>query len=127
MKIEHIAIWTNKLEEMKAFYEKYFNGKSNQKYINPTKKFESYFITFEDGARIELMQNPEIAAKSAQKTPSGYAHIAISLDSKEKVDKIAQTLKADGYEIQSGPRVTGDGYYECCFSDPDKNSVEITI
>ena len=49
MKIHHIAIWTFQLEEMKEFYTRYFNGSSNEKYINPKKGFESYFLHFDEG------------------------------------------------------------------------------
>ena len=60
MKIEHLAIWTQDLEKMKAFYLQFFAVTSNEKYHNPTKQFSSYFLTFESGARIELMHKPAI-------------------------------------------------------------------
>lgn len=127
MKIEHIAIWTNKLEEMKKFYEQFFDGKSNEKYLNPKKNFESYFIKFKDGARLELMKINPMTEKTSQQPLSGYCHVAYSVGSKEKVDELTNKLRNLGYKITSEPRKTGDGYYESCVLDPDGNTVEITI
>lgn len=127
MKIEHIAIWTNKLEEMKQFYEEFFQGTSNNKYVNPTKNFEAYFIAFTDGARLELMKNLSINDKLQDQTHSGYTHVAFSVGSKEKVDELTNLLREKGYEVKSEPRTTGDGYYESCVLDPDGNNVELTI
>lgn len=127
MKIEHIAIWTNKLEEMKQFYEEFLNGISNDKYINPSKNFEAYFIKFADGARLELMKNLSIQDKNSDKIYSGYTHVAFSVGSKEKVDELTNLLKIKGYKVTSEPRTTGDGYYESCVLDPDGNNVELTI
>mgnify|MGYP001796535682 FL=1 len=56
MIIEHIAIWTKDLEKLKNYYSKYFHGTVNDKYRNHKNGFESYFLTFESGARIELMK-----------------------------------------------------------------------
>lgn len=55
MKIEHVAMYVQDLEAMKAFYETYFNAKSNEKYHNPKTSLMTYFLTFESGARLELM------------------------------------------------------------------------
>ncbi|MGG0464595.1 VOC family protein [Priestia aryabhattai] len=129
MKIEHIAIWTNNIERLKRFYEKYFNGQSNNKYINSKKHFESYFLQFEGGSRLELMKKEEIPATKnnvyAQFT--GIIHIAFSVGSKEQVDKLTKQLKEDGFEVIDGPRTTGDGYYESVVLDPDGNRIEITV
>ena len=128
MKLEHVAIWAKNLEKLKVFYVKYFNAKSNSKYCNPTKNFESYFLTFESGARLEIMQKPEIpeSKDDIYKQFTGIIHIAFSLGSKEKVDKLTELLKNDNIEILDGPRVTGDGYYETAFLDPEGNRIEIT-
>lgn len=126
MRIEHIALYTNRLEELKEFYTHYFNGKSNNKYINSLKGFESYFITFESGARLELMRQRGIAERNATLF-TGLIHLAFSVGSKEKVDELTQRLEREGFKKISGPRVTGDGYYESCILDPDGNIVEITI
>ena len=60
MRIDHIALWTEHLEELRAFYVRYFGGVSGEKYVNPTKGFESYFVSFGDGSRLELMRRRDI-------------------------------------------------------------------
>lgn len=49
MQLTHIALWTNHLERLRDFYVKYFNGKSNEKYVNSKKGFASYFVSFGNG------------------------------------------------------------------------------
>ena len=129
MKIEHLAIWVNDLEGMKAFYETYFNGKANAKYRNDKKQFESYFLTFEEGCRLELMHRPDIPANEndLRKEYIGIIHFAISVGSKETVDALTEQLREDGYQIVGEPRWTGDGYYESVVLDPEKNRIELTI
>ncbi|MBY0597577.1 VOC family protein [Bacillus bingmayongensis] len=126
MKIEHIAIWVNDLEAMRTFYTQYFNGKANSLYHNKTKQFESFFITFESGARLEIMRQNGIEDKSSSNL-IGYAHIAFSVGSEENVNQLTKTLKEAGYPVLNGPRFTGDGYYESVISDPEGNHIEITI
>jgi lactoylglutathione lyase len=129
MYIEHIAIWTKDLDRLKEFYVKYFKATPNNLYHNSKKGFNSYFLSFEKGARIEIMQMQDIADSKndiyAQFT--GLIHFAVSVGSEEKVDSLTETLKNDGYEIIGKPRTTGDGYYESVVLDPDKNRIEITI
>ncbi|MDH4422083.1 MULTISPECIES: VOC family protein [Bacillus] len=126
MKIEHVAIWVNDLERMRDFYKQYFDGEENSLYHNPKKKFESYFITFEGGARLELMK--QVGIDDAIQTQTiGYAHIAFSVGSKEKVNELTNILREAGYPVLNGPRTTGDGYYESVVSDPEGNQIEITI
>ncbi len=127
MFIDHVAIWTKDLEKIKAFYQKYFNFKSNNKYINKDKNFESYFLSFENGARIELMKMPGIPENKNDsiKQYIGITHIAINVNGRENVNRIMEKLKNDGYEVISLPRETGDGYYESCVLDPEGNRVEI--
>jgi len=129
MHIEHLAVWAKDLERMKEFYEKYFDATSNSLYVNQKKQFKSYFLTFESGARLELMQRPDIQTieKSNGEEFYGYAHLAISVGSEEKVNRLTKTLKNDGYLILDGPRRTGDGYYESVITDPEGNRIEITI
>ncbi|EHH1051416.1 VOC family protein [Vibrio parahaemolyticus] len=129
MKIEHVAIWTERLEELKSFYEKYFNAVSNDKYHNPKKHFSSYFLSFESGARLELMSMEGVTAceNSHSMQVTGLAHFAFALGSEQAVDKITKTLVEDGYQSIDGPRYTGDGYYESCVLDPDGNRIELTV
>ncbi|MGE5678846.1 MAG: VOC family protein [Pseudomonadota bacterium] len=128
MKIEHVAIWTRDLEGMKGFYTGWFNGIAGDKYFNPDKSFESYFISFDSGARLELMQMPSVPGNLNDTVSQylGLIHIGISVGSAEKVDSITADLKSAGYKVISEPRRTGDGYYESCILDPDGNRVEIT-
>lgn len=125
MKIEHIAIWTNNLEEMKDFYTRFFHGKANEKYVNQKKHFESYFIQFESGTRLELMRRPDLA--KGEENACGYAHMAFSLGSRQEVDEMTSHFEKEGYQVAGKPRVTGDGYYESVILDPDGNIVELTV
>lgn len=128
MKIEHIAIWVKDLEKMRVFYEKYFNGKSNEKYRNEKKGFESYFISFDSGARLELMQMPNIpdSKNDVSQQYMGLIHFAISVGNEEQVANLTEKIANDGYEIIGQPRWTGDGYYESVIFDPEQNRIEIT-
>lgn len=128
MHIEHLAIWCTDLEKMKAFYCTYFNGKANAKYINPVKNFSSYFISFEKGPRIELMQMPNIpdSANDIMQQYKGLIHFAISAGSVEDVNLLTEQLRNDGYKVIGEPRITGDGYYESVVLDPEENRIEIT-
>lgn len=126
MKIEHIALYVNDLEKARDFFVKYLDGTSNNGYHNPKTDFRSYFISFEDGARLELMNKPDMADDEKKLNRTGYAHIAFSVGSKEKVDSLTVTLKSDGYEVVSGPRTTGDGYYESCIVVIEGNQIEVT-
>lgn len=127
MKIEHIALYVEDLEETKNFFIKYLGAKANNGYHNPRTNFRSYFLSFEDGARLEIMQRPEMVNLSKEAARTGYAHIAFSVGSREKVDALTAELKADGYDVVSGPRITGDGYYESCIVVMEGNQVEITV
>ncbi|WP_022765244.1 VOC family protein [Butyrivibrio sp. XPD2006] len=127
MKIEHIAMYVTDPERARDFFVKYLGGVSNDGYHNVKTDFRSFFISFEDGARLEIMTKPEIIDDEKPLNRTGYAHIAFSAGSKEKVDELTEKLKADGYEVISGPRTTGDGYYESCIVGIEGNQVEITV
>ena len=129
MHIEHVALWTTNLERLKAFYELYFQATAGNKYINPKRQFESYFLTFDSGARLELVQMPTISTllNHADAQFTGYIHLALSVGSGAQVDALTVQLMDDGYRVVDGPRWTGDGYYESCILDPDGNRIEITI
>ena len=127
MKIEHIAIWTSDLEKMKDFYLHFFKLESNEKYYNPKKEFSSYFLSFEEGARIELMHRPDISEfMDNMDAQLGLTHFAISVGSKEKVDALTETIRKNGFKVIGEPRTTGDGYYESVIADPEGNLIEIT-
>ena len=127
MKIEHIALYVNDLEGARKFFMKYLGAQSNDGYHNPRTNFRSYFLSFDDGARLEIMNKPEMPDLPKDLARTGYAHIAFSVGSKEKVDASTAQLKADGYEVISGPRTTGDGYYESCIVAIEGNQIEITV
>ena len=129
MKIEHIAIYVKDLEASKLFYEKYFNAKSNKKYRNPKTQFESYFLSFSEGARLEIMTLPTVNSTSNNVLLNliGLAHFSVSVGSKENVLTLTETLRKDGYTISGEPRTTGDGYFESVILDCDGNKIEITI
>jgi lactoylglutathione lyase len=126
--IEHIAIYTPNLERAKKFYCDYFGFVAGNKYVNSSKQFESYFLTGDGGARLELMTRPGLLAPSEKSFyQAGIAHLALSVGSEEKVLGITKVLVEAGYVLVSEPRRTGDGYFESCIHDPDGNMVEITI
>ncbi|MBO5448948.1 MAG: VOC family protein [Ruminococcus sp.] len=125
MKIEHIALYVRDIEVTKNFYMKYFFAKSNEKYTN-AKGFSSYFLTFEDGARLEIMSRPKLN-RPGELPCFGYAHIAVSVGSVQCVNELTERFEKDGYDVISAPRITGDGYYESVIADPDGNPIEITV
>ena len=128
-KIEHVAIWTQNLERLRDFYQTYFDAQASAKYVNADKEFESYFLSFSSGARLELMRTPDVVepAGGPGGVPAGYAHLAFAVGSKEQVDRLTDRLQRDGHRVVGVPRRTGDGYYESVVLDPDGNRVEITI
>lgn len=127
MKIEHIALYVNDLEQARDFFVNYLGGNSNEGYHNKTTGFRSFFISFDDGARLELMNKPDMVDSEKISNRTGYAHLAFSVGSKEKVDELTEKLRSNNYRIISGPRTTGDGYYESCVVIIEDNQIEITI
>lgn len=129
MQIHHLAIWTPDLERLKAFYVTYFGAQPGARYSNPAKNFTSYFLTFTAGACLELMHRPDIPADRSDSLtqPAGYTHLALAVGSEVQVDQLTARLQHDGFRVVSGPRHTGDGYYESVVLDPDGNQVEITV
>ena len=127
MKIEHFALWTKNLERMREFYDRFFDGRTAEKYTE-VNGFESYFITFPEGARLEIMTIPTVEDVSVDhnRQRNGYQHLAFSVGSKEKVDDLTRELRNNGYAVFREPNETGDGYYESCVLDPDGNYLEIT-
>ena len=126
MHIEHVALYVTDLEAAKAFFVRYFSAVPGARYHNPRTGFTSYFLTFTGGARLEIMTRPDLVDREKPPAASGYAHLAFSLGSRAAVDALTERLKADGYTVLSGPRVTGDGYYESCILDREGNQIELT-
>ena len=126
MHIEHVALWTPDLERSRAFYQRYFGAAAGDRYTNPDTGFSSYFLRFEGGSRLELMQIPGIKVSPTGQT-FGWIYIAIATGSKAAVDLLTERLRSDGFTITGEPRTTGDGYYESLALDPDGNRIEITV
>ena len=127
MRIEHIAMYVNDLDAAKDFFVTFLGGVSNNGYHNGKTGFRSYFISFEDGARLEIMNKPDMNDNPKTLNRTGYAHIAFSVGSKEKVNEVTEKAREAGFEVISGPRTTGDGYYESCIVAIENNQIEITI
>jgi lactoylglutathione lyase len=129
MQIEHIALWARDLERMKRFYEEFFGGVAGEMYHNPRSGFRSYFLRFNTGARLEIMGKPVVGEGIYDDDAplAGYAHLAFAVGSEAEVDRLTARLAGEGYPVVSGPRRTGDGYYESCVLDPEGNRVEITV
>lgn len=127
MRIEHIAMYVKDIEQTKIFFIKYLDATANNGYHNKNTGFKSYFLSFDDGARLEIMNRPEMNDDEKHVSRTGYIHIAFSVGSKEKVDSLTEQLRTDGYNVISGPRTTGDGYYESCIIGIEENQIEITI
>ena len=127
MRIEHVAMYVNDLEAARDFFIRYFNAKSNEGYHNKTTDFRSYFLSFDDGSRLEIMNKPIMEDSEKALVRTVYVHIVFSLGSKEAVDTLTEVLKHDGYDVISGPRTTGDGYYESCIMGFEGNQIEITV
>lgn len=127
MTIEHIALYVKDLEGARDFFQRYLGAASNRLYHNPKTGFRSYFLSFDGGARLELMSKPDVEEQSPAPARMGYAHVAFRLGGADKVDALTARLKADGYEVVSGPRTTGDGYYESCIVAIEGNQIELTV
>lgn len=127
MRIEHVALYVRDLEAARSFFERYLGARAGAPYHNATTGFSSYFLSFEDGARLEIMTRPDIVDLDKPATRTGYAHVAFSVGSAQEVDALTARLASDGYEVASGPRTTGDGYYESCVVALEGTLIEITV
>jgi lactoylglutathione lyase len=129
MTLDHVAIWTSHLEQLKDYYTQYFDGRPNEKYTNKITLFESYFISFGTGTRLELMKKPGIPENlndTIEKQYQGLIHLAFGMESMTKVDQKCEELASAGFRIMRRPRTTGDGYYEFETLDPDNNRIEVS-
>ena len=127
MVIEHVAMYVNDLEKARDFFVSFLNGKSNDGYYNEKTGFRSYFISFDGGARIEIMNKPCMSDDKKDLDRTGYAHLVFSVGSTERVDELTEQIRNAGYEVVSGPRTTGDGYYESCIVTFEGNQIELTV
>lgn len=127
MHIEHVALYVNDLYAAREFFERYFGAQAGEEYHNPRTDFRSFFLSFDDGARLEIMTRPDTVDADKPLTRTGFAHLCFALGSEERVDELTERFRADGYEVLSGPRTTGDGYYESCILGPEGNQIEITV
>ena len=126
MRLDHIALYVKNLEGARAFFIRYFGAISNEMYHNPRTGLKTYFLSFGDGARLEIMARPDTVEGEKSPLRTGFIHVAFSVGGKERVDELTERLRADGYAVVSGPRTTGDGYYESCVEGPEGNLIEIT-
>lgn len=127
MRIEHIAMYVSDLEKARDFFVTYLDGRSNEGYHNVKTGFRSYFISFDGGARLELMNKPGQSDPPKDLARTGFIHAAFSVGSAEAVDALTARLRSEGYEVVSGPRTTGDGYYESCVVGVEGNQIELTV
>ena len=126
MHIHHTALYVNDLEAARLFFMTYLGAISNEGYHNPNTGFRSYFLTFDSGAQLEIMHRPDLDDLPKSRSRTGYAHVAFSLGSRVAVDDLTRQLQKDGYQVVSGPRTTGDGYYESCVVAVEGNLIELT-
>ena len=126
MEIAHIALYAVDLEAVKDFFVRFFGAQAGARYHNKQTGFSSYFLRFGTGARLEIMTRPSLETHPFQPVCCGYAHMAFSVGSRQRVDELTVALHQAGYQVLSGPRQTGDGYYESCVLGPENNQIEIT-
>ena len=124
MNLHHIASWTFRLEELKDFYVRFLGGTSNEKYINPKKGFESYFISFGEGPSLELMSRTDVQNTPIDENRLGLTQLAFTFPSREEVLRFTEQMRSEGYIIAGAPRTSGDGYFESVVLDPDGNRIE---
>lgn len=127
MQIDHIALYVHDLEAARDFFIRYLHAVSNEGYHNPKTGLRSYFLSFGDGARLEIMTRPRMVERGDEPVQTGYIHVAFNLGTREAVDALTKRLSDDGYEVLSNPRVTGDGYYESCVLGPEACQLELTV
>lgn len=125
IRIAHVALWTTRLEELKDFYVQWLDAIAGQKYVNSAKGFESYFLSFGDGASLEIMRSRDVVCGPGKKVCTGFCHLAFSVESRSKVVELTERMRSAGYDVPGEPRVTGDGFFESVVCDPDGNRIEL--
>ena len=126
MKLDHLAMYVEDLEGAKEFFIRFFAAETNEEYYNPQTGLRTYFLSFTGGSRLEIMTRPGLLPVGQEQFFTGYTHLAFSAGSRDRVDQLTKELAENGYEVLSGPRLTGDGYYESCICGPEGNQIEIT-
>ena len=127
MRIDHAALFCKDLEQMRQFFIEYFDARSNEQYHNPRTGLRTYILSFTDGStRLELMQRPDVQDADPSLPAIGYVHLSFAVGSKKGVDLLTRRLADNGYNVTSGPRTTGDGYYESCILGPEGIQIEVT-
>lgn len=127
MRIDHAALFCKDLEQMRQFFIDYFDARSNEQYHNPRTDLRTYILSFTEGStRLELMQRPDVQDADPSLPAIGYVHLSFAVGSRKGVDLLTRRLAADGYTVTSGPRTTGDGYYESCILGPEGVQIEVT-
>ena len=126
MTLDHVALYVNDLEATRQFFTHYFGASANEMYHNPRTGLKTYFLTFGNGARLEIMSRPDMQDTPKHPMRTGFIHISFCVGGKEQVDRLTEQLRTDGYAVLSGPRTTGDGYYESCIEGPEGNLIEIS-
>lgn len=126
MKLDHFAMYVKDLEAAKTFFTQYFGASSNEMYHNPKTGLRTYFLSFEDGSKLEIMTRPDVIDNGKSLFQAGYIHLAFSVGGKEQVNRLTKQLQDDGFAVISDPRITGDGHYESCIEGPEGNLIEIT-
>lgn len=127
MRIDHAALFCRDLEQMRQFFIDYFDARSNEQYHNPRTGLRTYILSFTEGStRLELMQRPDVQDADPSQPAIGYVHLSFAVGSRKGVDLLTRRLAADGYTVTSGPRTTGDGYYESSILGPEGIQIEIT-
>jgi lactoylglutathione lyase len=127
MRIDHAALFCRDLEQMRQFFIDYFDARSNEQYHNPRTGLRTYILSFTEGStRLELMQRPDVQDADPSLPAIGYVHLSFAVGSRKGVDLLTRRLAADGYTVTSGPRTTGDGYYESSILGPEGIQIEVT-
>ena len=127
MRIDHAALFCRDLEQMRQFFIDYFDARSNEQYHNPRTGLRTYILSFTEGStRLELMQRPDVQDADPSQPTIGYVHLSFAVGSRKGVDLLTRRLAADGHTVTSGPRTTGDGYYESSILGPEGIQIELT-